>query len=102
MEPAITVIARFTARAGQEAAVEQVLRGMVGPTRNEPGCACYDLYRVKDAPAQFVLFEIYQGSAALEAHRATEHYKSYRARIADLLSEPIGVTVLNGLDVAAA
>jgi quinol monooxygenase YgiN len=102
MEPPVTVIARFTARAGQEAVVERVLGGMVGPTRNEPGCDRYDLYRVKDAPAQFVLFEIYRDPAALEAHRAAEHYKSYRARITDLLSEPIGVTVLNGLDVAAA
>lgn len=99
MSAPVSVIARFFPKDGQENAVETVLRGMVSPTRNEPGCQRYDLYRVKDGPAQFALFEIYKDQTALEAHRATEHYKDYRARIVDLLSEPINVLVLNGVDV---
>lgn len=102
MDARVSVIARFFPKSGQEDAVEGILLGMVAPTRNEPGCNRYDLYRVKDGPVQFALFEIYKDQAALEAHRATEHYKSYRARIMDLLSEPISVLVLNGVDVAHA
>ena len=40
----ITVFASFVPKAGQQEEVAQVLRGMVGPTRKEPGCRRYDLY----------------------------------------------------------
>ena|ERR1700730_14417915 len=99
MSESITVIATFGPKNGNEKAVEQVLRGMVGPTRKEPGCDRYDLYCSQQAPVSFVLFEIYKDQAALEAHRSTEHYKSYRAQIADLLGEPIKVQVISSLDV---
>ena len=100
MSTLVSVIATFIPKPGQDKGVEQVLRGMVSPTRNEPGCNRYDLYCTKDSPASYVLFEIYKDQAALEAHRGTEHYKSYRARIPELLSEPIKVQVLTGLDAA--
>jgi quinol monooxygenase YgiN len=102
MSAPVSVIARFFPKEGHESAVEAILKGMVNPTRSEPGCQRYDLYRVKDGPTQFALFEIYKDQPALEAHRATEHYKNYRARIVDLLSEPINVLVLNGVDVKQA
>jgi quinol monooxygenase YgiN len=100
MSTAVSVIATFIPKSGQDKGVEQVLRGMVAPTRKEPGCDRYDLYCTKDSPPSYVLFEIYKDQAALEAHRGTEHYKSYRARIPELLNEPIKVQVLNGVDVS--
>lgn len=100
-DASITVFASFVPKAGQEKDIEQVLRGMVAPTRNEPGCRRYDLYRAAEGAAGFHLFEIYADRAALDAHRATEHYKAYRARITDLLAEPIKVNVLSGLDIRA-
>lgn len=96
----ISVVAVFSPKEGQEAEVEKILRGMCSPTRAEPGCDRYDLFRVNGTQSQFALLEDYKDQPALEAHRQTEHYKSYRGRIADLLSEPIKVTVLSGLEVA--
>lgn len=95
----VTVFASFVPKPGQERAVEGVLRGMVGPTRQEPGCWVYDLYRSAEGPATFHLFERYADRAALDAHRQTAHYRDYRARIADLLAEPIRVVLLTPLDV---
>jgi quinol monooxygenase YgiN len=94
----ISVVATFIPKEGQEGAVESTLRGMVGPTRAEPGCKRYDLYRSAGSDTKFILIEAYDGQSALEAHRATEHYKSYRSRIADMLQDPIGVVVLNAVD----
>ena len=94
----ISVVATFIPKEGQENAVEVILRGMVKPTRNEPGCLRYELYGATGPEPQFVLIEAYADQAALEAHRATEHYKSYRNRIVDALSEPIKVAVLNAID----
>ena len=95
----VIVFASFTPTSGQEGEVEEILRGMVGPTRDEPGNETYDLYKkTGDGPASFHLFERYIDADALQAHRETEHYKAYRAKIADHLAEPIGVAVLAAVD----
>jgi quinol monooxygenase YgiN len=94
----VSVVAVFIPKENQENEVEKILRGMVGPTRKEPGCLRYELYSAAGTERQFVLIEAYADQAGLEAHRATEHYKNYRSRIADGLKEPIKVTVLNTID----
>jgi quinol monooxygenase YgiN len=76
MSDKIIVFASFTPKAGAEATVEGILQAMVAPSRNEPGCA------------------------ALDHHRSTEHYKNYRAVIAENLAEDIAVKVLSGINVA--
>jgi quinol monooxygenase YgiN len=94
------VLARFSPKSGEEARVEAILRGMVVSTRQEPGCRRYDLYRTTLAGATvFCLIERYADQAAIEAHRATQHYKAYRANIAELLAQPVEVSILEALDV---
>jgi quinol monooxygenase YgiN len=97
---AALVFVRFFPKAGREAAVESILRGMIGNTRSEPGCKKYDFYRSTVAPSGtvFCLVERYADDAAIQAHRETAHYKDYRARIMDLLERPIDVTLLEPLD----
>jgi quinol monooxygenase YgiN len=94
-----TIIARFQAKPGNEQQVEGILRGMVGQTRREPGCLRYDLFRTGGVSGGgFCLIERYTDQAAIEDHRATAHYKAYRADIMDLLSVPIDVAILEPLD----
>ena len=96
----ITVIARFQPRPGAAADVERLLRGMIPPTRGEPGCQRYDLFRTGSAEATgYCLIERYVDEGAIAAHRLSAHYKAYRAAIMDLLSQPIDVTLLEPLDV---
>ena len=95
---AVSVVATFSPKTDQESTVESILRGMVGPTRNEPGCLRYELYAAAGPERRFVLLEAYADQTALEAHRASEHYKSYRSRIGDLLKEPIKVILLDAID----
>jgi quinol monooxygenase YgiN len=96
------VLVRFFPKPGRETQVESILRGMVVNTRQEPGCLRYDLLKTQlNERDVFVLFEKYQDQAALEAHRATPHYKDYRRDIMDHLSEPIEVSLLTNLDVRA-
>lgn len=101
MSEPVFVIASFNPSSGQQQTVEQILRGMVSASRKEPGCLRYDLHRTQGSPQLFVLFETYRDAAALETHRATSHYQDFRARIGDLLSQPVSLQVLHGLDVAA-
>lgn len=95
----VMVFASFTPREGETEAVTSILRRMRTATRQEPGNEQYDLFRAgpEDRPT-FHLIERYRNRDALAVHRATDHYRAYRAGIPDLLDEPIGVIVLTEVD----
>jgi quinol monooxygenase YgiN len=95
----IAIVASFTPAAGKEAEVERLLRDMVAPTRQEPGCRRYDLYRNRGAGPLFTLFEIYDDFAAIEHHRSAAHYKHYRANIEQHLGAPIEARLYDSVDV---
>jgi quinol monooxygenase YgiN len=95
---AVSVFASFHPREGRAGDLRSLLAWMVERTRAEPGCERYDLYQERDAGALH-LFERYSSQEALEAHRASDHYVEYRRQVADLLDEPIGVVVLDPIDV---
>lgn len=98
-EGPVSVFASFRPREGSEAPLRSLLTWMVERTRAEPGCERYDLYEERDAGRVLHLFERYRSQAALEAHRASDHYVEYRRQVADLLEEPIGVVVLDPIEV---
>lgn len=100
MSPSIAVIARFMPRPGSRAALRDMLETMLTPTRAEEGCRTYDLYESAD-DSGFVLFERYRSRGALDAHRASPHYVDYRAKVTELLAQPIKVDVLFAIDEAA-
>jgi quinol monooxygenase YgiN len=95
----VSVFASFRPRAEREDALRSLLIWMVERTRAEPGCERYDLYEERDAGGALHLFERYRSPEALEVHRASDHYIEYRRKVADLLEEPIGVIVLDPIDV---
>ena len=99
MSHPVGVIARFTPLPEKRSDLQALLEGMVAPTRSEPGCRGYNLYKAP-ADSDLVLIERYDDQAALEHHRTTEHYLSYRAQLSPLLASPISVSVLAPLDEA--
>ena len=69
----VIVFASFSPNLGQEGDVEEILRGMVGPTRTEPGNEIYDLYKKtadSDGAPTFHFFERYTDADALQARDA--------------------------------
>jgi quinol monooxygenase YgiN len=90
----VTVIARFAPAAGRAADLQALLAGMIAPTRAETGCRLYDLFLTQGDPAELVLVERYHDSGALEAHRASRHYRAYRAQLPAMLAKPVDVSVL--------
>lgn len=46
-------------------------------TRGEPGCRSFEVLREIARPTHFVLYEIYENEAAMQAHRETAHFKRY-------------------------
>ena len=71
----VVLAVTWVARAGESAAVAELLRRMTPLSRAEPGCLQYDGHRDPDDPDRFFLYERYADEAALEAHAASPHFR---------------------------
>jgi quinol monooxygenase YgiN len=71
--PDLNVVALITAKPGSEDVLEHALTSLVEPTRAEPGCISYDLYRSAVDPATFITVELWKDQADLDAHMQTPH-----------------------------
>ena len=74
---AFTVIAHYTARAGESEAVRAALRRMVEPTRAEPGCLRYEVYVDPHDADLVMLVESYVDAPAFQAHLETPHFERH-------------------------
>ena len=97
----IVVIASFYPKNGKNNEVKETILAMVDPTRSEEGNEIYNFYEEKNDDGKnisFHLFEVYKNSVALDFHRNTSYYKTYRSKMVDLLDRPIEVKVLSSID----
>jgi quinol monooxygenase YgiN len=54
---------------------EAMLRELRDASRKEEGVIAFDVGRSQEHPGAFALWEEYRDEAALEAHKASEHFK---------------------------
>ena len=94
----VKIVAILTAKAGREAELDKLLRGMTSPSRAEPGNLRYDLWQDVDNPGRFVLDELYKNTDAVASHRATPHFQNYLSRINDLAERT--AVVVRSVDVS--
>lgn len=73
----ICVAVTYVIQPGHEEEAVGLFRALTGPTRAEPGCRMYLVHRSTSDPRTFFLYEQYDDHAALEAHRASEHFQTY-------------------------
>lgn len=66
--------------------LEAELRALVGPTRREPGCLTYDVYRGAELPGSFLLHEVWASREHHRLHTQTPHYLRWNARKDALLA----------------
>lgn len=57
-------------------------------SRNESGIARFDILQQPDDPTRFVLIEAYRTAEAPAAHKETQHYKTWRDTVAEMMAEP--------------
>lgn len=96
------VIARFTAKAGREEALKDVLARLVAPTRLEAGCLHYEMVQSQTDPRMFTFFEKWQDEPSLMAHAQTPHVVRARAERGELLDGPHDVSRWNIVEPAEA
>ena len=72
---AYVVIARWTAKDGEEDAVANALSQLIEPSRAEPRNLTYVVHRDPEDPRRFVIYERYVDEAAYKAHAESEHFR---------------------------
>jgi autoinducer 2-degrading protein len=55
----------------------------------EPGCRQFDVLLEESNPHHVFLYEVYDTTAALEAHRATAHFKTYAATTGPMIAKRV-------------
>jgi quinol monooxygenase YgiN len=76
MDPAV-VVAHFQATPGKEAALLQLLRGLIEPTRKEADCLRYELNQEIENPAAFTFAEKFASRDAFTTHLKMRHIKQF-------------------------
>ncbi|RAI03018.1 antibiotic biosynthesis monooxygenase [Acuticoccus sediminis] len=82
----VKVIAVLTAQEGHEEKLFEALKSVIEPTRAEPGCFHYDLYRDPKTPTRFVFDEAWESAEHLAAHARSAHLTAMREATKDILA----------------
>ena len=69
-------------------------------SRKEKGIARFDFLQQADDPTRFVLVEAYRNTDAPALHKETQHYKTWRDTVAEMMAEPRSSTKYGNLDPA--
>ncbi|MEB2230957.1 putative quinol monooxygenase [Xanthomonas campestris pv. campestris] len=75
----IGMMVKLTVKAASGAAFESAFAAQAAAVRsNEPGNRLYELFRSRARPGGYVLIEVYENDAALDAHRNSSHMAAHR------------------------
>ncbi|MFI9510564.1 putative quinol monooxygenase [Nocardia sp. NPDC052566] len=87
----LTLNVRFLAKPGQEAALREVLQGLIEPTLTEAGNIRYELYLHPTDQARMVLLEEWVDEQALADHFETPYLKEAVPVLQEILAEPFQI-----------
>ena len=79
--------AEFTAKPGYEAEVEKLISGLAEQVRREPGNTEFTVYRERDNPRKFFVFEQYLDEASFETHISADYGAIFNQRLSNLIEE---------------
>jgi quinol monooxygenase YgiN len=83
----VILYAEFTAKPGSESQVEALISGLAEKVRREPGNAEFTVYRERDNPLKFFVFEQYLDEASFEAHISAEYGVIFNQQLSSLIEE---------------
>ena len=84
---AIGVIATLKVQGGKGQEFEKVFEELAGQVRaNEPGNKLYQVFKSRKEADTYVVMEIYQDQAALDAHGKSDHFKAAGPKLGPTLA----------------
>jgi len=72
----LVVVAQWEAKPGQADAVLAILHRFLPQAQSDPGVKLFLISQGQDNPAKFLFYEVFVDAAALEAHLASEYFKT--------------------------
>ena len=79
------VVATLKVKPGMEAEFEKVAKELVAKVNaSEKGCKLYTLHKA-EAPGTYVFMERYTDQAAVDAHRATDYFKTLGRKMGEYM-----------------
>jgi len=94
----LVVVATAKAKSGREAELLKALLDVAGPTRAQPGCVSFALYRSKENASIVTALERWASKADHERHHRDAHVAKLMAAMAPTLAEPPSITVYETID----
>jgi quinol monooxygenase YgiN len=98
VQPAILkkmITARVFVKPGRESDFISAAKVMVENSNKESGCRGYKLYQDPYEKTNFIFVETYDNQAAIDFHFATSYFKEFGTTIADMVSEPADIKILD-------
>ena len=92
------IFGRFHARPGDERAVEEALRDVVGPSRAEAGCLSIQAFRSARDPRLFYIHSRWVDEVAFDQHAGLPHTVRFIERVQTLIDHPLDVTRSQSLE----
>jgi quinol monooxygenase YgiN len=83
----IILYAEFTAKPGSDSQVETLISGLAEQVRREPGNTEFTVYRERDNPRKFFVFEQYLDEASFDAHISAEYGLIFNQQLSGLIEE---------------
>jgi quinol monooxygenase YgiN len=83
----IILYAEFTAKPGAEDEVGRLISGLAEDVRREPGNLEFTVYRERDNPRKFFVFEQYRDDVSFDAHINAEYGVIFNQRLSSLIEE---------------
>ncbi len=91
---AVTVVAFVRAREGKEAELVQAAEALVPKVRQEAGNLLCQVHQGLEEPSLFAFYEVFESTAALEAHKSAPHVKHWAMAIQSLIAGPVELKLL--------
>ena len=83
----LILYAEFTAKPGSESQVETLISGLAEDVRREPGNTEFTVYRERDNPRKFFVFEQYVDEDSHVTHMNAEYGAIFNQRLSSLIEE---------------
>jgi quinol monooxygenase YgiN len=97
----VILYAEFTAKPGSESQVQMLISDLAEKVRQEPGNAEFTVYRERDKPRKFFVFEEYLDEASFDAHIRAEYGAIFNQQLSSLIEEGASqLTFLSRVDSA--
>ena len=87
------ILARIAGLAGRVPELRQVLADRADASRDEPGCASYEVAELVGEPATFLVVQTWTSDDAMRAHYASDDHATYQHQVDELLARPTEVLI---------